>query len=194
MNSIALSDCTFLILSHIAILLTSIPYRKSLPKTIKYKELRSKYSPLYPFGMIPVCKDCMKVAIPIWNDRVSPVFDAAQWLQVMTFQRGQEIDRIRYELKDCDFLERVNRLQQWDVQILLCGAISRPLESAIQSKGIRVVSHICGNVDEIIEAFLTNQITHPRFLMPGCCRRGRYRYQSGKTGCERKGHRRESGY
>jgi len=128
----------------------------------------------------------MKVAIPVWNHRISPVFDAARRLQVVTFDKGSESDRSDYELKEFDFMERANRLQQLDVQVLLCGAISHPLESAIRTKGIQVISHICGFVDEILPAFLTNQISHPRFLMPGCCGKRRYRRRQGRTILKRK--------
>lgn len=149
---------------------------------------------MHYFGVILEYMENMKVALPVWNHRISPVFDAAQQLHVVTLDEGNEIDRTKYELKEIDLLDRANRLHQLDVQVLLCGAISQPLESAIQNKGIHVISHLCGFVDEILQAFLMDQISHPRFLMPGCCGKRRHRCRSGEANHERKGHRRESGY
>ncbi len=135
----------------------------------------------------------MKIAISVWNHRVSPVFDAAQQLFVVKWDQGKEIERTQQELKEFEILDRANRLQELDVHVLLCGAISQTLERAIQIKGIQVISHVCGDVEDVLQAFISNQITHPRFLMPGCCGKRRNRCRFGEGIRKRKESRRESG-
>ncbi len=135
----------------------------------------------------------MKVAFPVWNHRISPVFDTAQRLMVVTVEDGDEINRREWVLKENDFWDRVKQLQELGVEILLCGAISQSLENAIQTQGIQVISQVCGFADEILQAFLTDQIFHPQYQMPGCCGKRNHRCRHGREKWERKEHRRESG-
>ncbi|RJP28590.1 MAG: hypothetical protein C4527_11680 [Candidatus Omnitrophota bacterium] len=122
----------------------------------------------------------MKVAISVCNQRISPVFDTTTKLLVVTFKNGKTTDRTICDLKKIDFFERLHRLQQLDIRILICGAISKPMENAIQSKRVQVISHVCGYVEEVLQAFLTGQITQSRFLMPGCVGKGGRRFRRGR--------------
>jgi predicted Fe-Mo cluster-binding NifX family protein len=67
------------------------------------------------------------------------------------------------------------------VDALICGAISWPLELALTSAGIEVIAQTCGDVDEVLEAFLAGQLEQEKFLMPGCCGRRR-RFRKGRRG------------
>lgn len=136
----------------------------------------------------------MKVAAPIWNHRISPVFDTARYLLVVEYENGCEKQRFQSDLNDCDFFHRIHRLESSNVDVLLCGAISQPLESAIHARGIEVIAHLCGDIDEILTAFSNGRIAQPQYQMPGCCGRRRYRFRVGQAIHKRKGHRHESGY
>ncbi len=128
----------------------------------------------------------MKVAISVWNHRISPVFDTAAQLLVVTLKNGKTVGRASCDLRETGFFERIHRVEQLEVQYLICGAISKPMEYAIQSKGIQVISHVCGWVEEVLQAFVTGQITQSRFLMPGCyAERGR-RLRHGRTRIEKR--------
>jgi predicted Fe-Mo cluster-binding NifX family protein len=54
--------------------------------------------------------------------------------------------------------ERVNRLGELGVQVLLCGAISRPLERMIRASGVKVIPCLRGSIEEIIGAYLNGDI------------------------------------
>ena len=66
-------------------------------------------------------------------------------------------------------------LKQKGVNVLVCGAISRPLASMVLSSGIDLIPWIAGDVEEIMKALIEGKISDPKFLMPGCCR-GRRRF------------------
>jgi len=118
----------------------------------------------------------MKVSIPTWAGRVSPVFDVARQLLVVTFEEGREFSREQAAIEETQMLARVKRVTQLDVDVLICGAISVPLEAMLVSAGVRVIPHTCGAVEEIIQAFESGHLTDKKYVMPGCCgRRRRFR-------------------
>jgi len=65
--------------------------------------------------------------------------------------------------------DRAARLAETGADVLICGAISRPLEMAISAAGIDVILQTCGDVDQVLAAFACGQLNQSAFLMPGCC-------------------------
>lgn len=125
----------------------------------------------------------MKVAIPQWNGRVSPVFDVAGSLLLVEVADGQELRRNEGSLTATDPLRRAKQVAQFGAEVLICGAISLPLEAALASAGVQVLPFTCGRVEEVLAAFMNGQLTDGAFLMPGCCgwrRRFRRRNRRGR--------------
>ncbi|MFH1844233.1 MAG: NifB/NifX family molybdenum-iron cluster-binding protein [bacterium] len=110
----------------------------------------------------------MRVAIPIWNKRVSPVFDAASQLLVVQVDNRQETTRHLVELPDSPLSERVSRVRANRVETLLCGAISRPLHRMLTAVGIEVIPFLAGDVESLLAAFGEDRLSDPQFQMPGC--------------------------
>lgn len=121
----------------------------------------------------------MKVAIPTWDGRVSPVFDVAKRLLVVDVERDTEVGRSEVDLKEMRLAARVKRMTALGVHVLICGAISWPLEAMLTSAGARVIPQTCGPVDDVLRAFLAGQLASGAFLMPGCCGRRR-RFRGGR--------------
>ncbi len=116
----------------------------------------------------------MRIAIACWQDRVSPVFDIARQLFVVTFEEGREIRRDRLLLPTGNLWDRVRILSEQGVDVLLCGAISRSLEKALESAGIRVCGFLAGECDPVLVSFANargNAVAPARF--PGRRRSGR---------------------
>jgi len=114
----------------------------------------------------------MKVAIAQWRGRVSPVFDAATSLLVVDVEAGQAVQRGSVSLASSDALERARQVSALGTELLICGTVSRPFEMALLSAGVRVIPCICGNIDEVLGAFLDGRLEGEHaFLLPGCCGR-----------------------
>lgn len=125
----------------------------------------------------------VKVAIPYWHGRISPVFDVARQLAVFEIDENKAQQREDIELTGADFRTRAMQLAQTGARVLICGAISWPLEMLISSMGIQVMSQNCGDIDQVLTAFMNGQLARGGFLMPGCCRRqNRFRGRHGR-GC-----------
>ena len=110
-----------------------------------------------------------RIAVPTWNARVSPVFDAAEKLLIIDIKGKKECSRFDTEISETNFPARATRLKELGVDTLICGAISMPLLYMITNVDIRVIPWISGRVEDVFKAFLDENLF--QFLMPGS---GRY--------------------
>jgi len=110
----------------------------------------------------------MKIAIPTWNGRLSPVFDTASRLLVVEVDEERECSRFETDISEQFLPSKSMRLTGLGIDTLICGAISRPLAYMITTAGIKLIPWISGQVEEVVQAFLTNTLFDPRFIMPGC--------------------------
>lgn len=115
----------------------------------------------------------MRIAIPQWQSRVSPVFDVAASLLLVEIDGTGEVGRQEVPLTAVDPTKRAQQVAQLPADVLICGAISWPLELALNSAGVQVISQICGQVDEVMRSFLLGDLENDAFRMPGCCGRRR---------------------
>ena len=126
----------------------------------------------------------MKIAIPIWNDRVSSAFDFAHKVLLVDIENGRETGRSEISFPPESDPEKVNRLKTLSAEVLICGAISRSLALRVGASGIEVLPYVVGSVDEILRAYLTGKLVQPQFALPGSwpgARKGfRRRHRSGR--------------
>jgi predicted Fe-Mo cluster-binding NifX family protein len=111
----------------------------------------------------------MKIAIPEWRGRVSPVFDVAEQILLVDLDEKGVGHRQTVYFGNSSPHERARRLTDLAVDVILCGAISWSLDALLVAGGIRVIPLLCGEVEEVIEAFRDGLIEEARFAMPGCC-------------------------
>jgi len=124
----------------------------------------------------------MYVAIPTLADRVSPVFDVAQNVLLVELDEAHEVYRQTVPLHSQDIAHRAAELAQYGVNVLICGAVSRPLEELLRAAGIHVIAQTCGPVEEVLRAFADNRLDQRAFLMPGCCGARRHRWHGAGGG------------
>ena len=111
-------------------------------------------------------------AVTFWNGIVSPVYDAAESIMIVFSNGKREI----FDVGRMSIYEKAEFLEEKDVQVLICGAISTMAQAALTNKGIDVFSWVRGPVKEVLQAHSLNTLEEEPFLMPGCraefrCRR-----------------------
>ena len=132
----------------------------------------------------------MKVAISIWNDCVSNVFDFADCILLVEIDGDEEIGRSQISFESKSFPKRISQLKSLKVDLLVCGAISRVLAEMVTAAGIEVLAYVTGGIDDVLEAYSSGQLGQPQFAMPGCwpgARNGLGRCGQGKHQCRRRG-------
>jgi predicted Fe-Mo cluster-binding NifX family protein len=112
----------------------------------------------------------MRVLVPISRGRISPLLDVAKRFLLVSVQGGGEMGRREIDIYEEGIGLRSKRIAQLETNVLICGAVSRPLEEALASEAVRVIPNTCGPVEEVLEAFRLGQLTDRAFLMPGCSR------------------------
>lgn len=110
----------------------------------------------------------MRVAIPYWENRISPVLDTAENFLFVDIQNGKRIKNTRINLSNKSPSEKVEYCRRHGVNWLLCGAVSDYYYNLISAKGIKIIPWLRGNIDHILEAFVCNSLYEPGFIMPGC--------------------------
>jgi len=116
----------------------------------------------------------MRVAIAVWNDRISPVFDTSSRLVLVAVEHGAEAGRRIVEVgADRSTTQRARQLTELKVDVLICGAISRALAEMVSASGVVVTPWVSGPVEGVLQAYLMKRLSDARWRMPGC--RGRYR-------------------
>jgi len=110
----------------------------------------------------------MKVAIPVYGNFVSNVYDFAHRLLLVDIENGKETKRYEVELQGLLLQQRVDKLKSLGADVLICGAVSRLLANMVMQSGIEVLPFVTGNVESVLGAYLTGQLIRPEFIMPGC--------------------------
>ncbi|MFC1562872.1 NifB/NifX family molybdenum-iron cluster-binding protein [candidate division KSB1 bacterium] len=103
----------------------------------------------------------MKIAVPIYENRISPRFDCANKFLVVSVDNGEIVDKDNLVLSSINPIHRVNELVNFNIDTLICGAINEFTYGMISSKGIDVIPWVTGDVAEVLDLFLNGE------LMPG---------------------------
>jgi predicted Fe-Mo cluster-binding NifX family protein len=111
----------------------------------------------------------MRLAVTIWNGRISPVFDVARRILLLEVEGGREAVRREEALDNTDPGRLASSLTAYQPDVLVCGAISRGLATLLTASGIRVIPFVAGEVEPVIEAFRKGVLARPDWAMPGCC-------------------------
>jgi predicted Fe-Mo cluster-binding NifX family protein len=109
----------------------------------------------------------MKVAIPFWQGRVSPVLDVAGRILLVDIEGDREQNRQEISLPAQGPMQRARSLARLGVDVLICGAVSRGLEMALAAAGVRVIPYTCGEVAEVLSAYRDGRLEQGSFRMPG---------------------------
>lgn len=93
--------------------------------------------------------------------------DTATRLLMITYEQHREIERSEIFLDEFSLTERVSILRQLGITVLICGGITDTLYHMLKGARIRLITGIAGRADQVVDAFLSEQLQKPPFLMPG---------------------------
>jgi predicted Fe-Mo cluster-binding NifX family protein len=127
-----------------------------------------------------------RVAIPIWQGRVSPVLDTAERLWISDLGGEPGVSPRIVQLPPAELRQRAQSIRNLGIHTLLCGAVSRPLYGLLLNAGIVVRPWLSGVVEEVLAAYAEDRLETDYFLLPGCRgRRQRGRFMRNRRGRER---------
>ncbi len=130
----------------------------------------------------------MKVALTVWENRISPVFDSAHMLLIANIENKMVTSRHYEPFYPKLPLRRAAKLSDLGVRALICGAVSQPFANMIEAYGIELIPFVAGDVNQVLDAYLKDILSTPNFRMPGCeARRRSTDAATGDGGASRSG-------
>ncbi|MGB3209764.1 MAG: NifB/NifX family molybdenum-iron cluster-binding protein [Desulforhopalus sp.] len=109
----------------------------------------------------------MNVAITVWGNRISPVFDSAQTLLVAEIRDDQVVARKIQLIQATMFHRFLRLLEELEVRVLICGALCEGPVRLLESQGIEVIPFVTGETEKILECYVHGGELK-EFAMPGC--------------------------
>ena len=109
----------------------------------------------------------MKVAITVWGNRISPVFDSAQTLLLAKVEDSRVVEK---KLEFIPLLIPVSiarKIVALNPDSLICGAISHQPARIIEDAGITLLPFISGKAELVLKAYALN-LELKKYYMPGC--------------------------
>jgi predicted Fe-Mo cluster-binding NifX family protein len=108
-----------------------------------------------------------RIAMPIFQARISPVLDACNDVMLVDIDEGQAVRRRTVSLEKMTQPERAETLARWGVTHIICAGVSDLLSHYIESRGIQIISGIAGGPEPIVDAYIHNRLRQACFMMPG---------------------------
>jgi predicted Fe-Mo cluster-binding NifX family protein len=109
----------------------------------------------------------MKIAIPVWENKVSPVLDTASRLMVVELKDESPVSRFEIYLDERELSRRCLRIQDLCVDTLICGAVTRHFSEMLKASGINLIQGISGQPEAVLNAYLDGTLALSKYLMPG---------------------------
>jgi predicted Fe-Mo cluster-binding NifX family protein len=110
----------------------------------------------------------MKLALTVWDGRISPVFDVSREALILTIQNGAITERRPESIDAPSPASKINRLTELGVDKLICGGISEQLYAELTAGGVQVIAFVAGEVEQVAMSFLAGALPDAALSMPGC--------------------------
>ena len=112
----------------------------------------------------------MKIAIPIFENRVSPRFDFSPELWIIEVESGEVVSQEKFPTANLNLPKRLEQITSNRIDKVICGGIDGLSRNQLGSRGIDVVQDVIGDAEVVFDFFMKGR------LRPGfCCERRRGR-------------------
>jgi predicted Fe-Mo cluster-binding NifX family protein len=120
----------------------------------------------------------MKIAIPIFGNRISPRFDFSPEIWIIDVEGEEVVRQEKLPTANLNLPQRLEQITSNGVDKVICGGIDGFCQSQLGSRGIDVVQDVIGDAEIVFDLFMKGR------LRPGfrCERRGRRRFCAWRNG------------
>ncbi|OQY48995.1 MAG: hypothetical protein B6240_04070 [Desulfobacteraceae bacterium 4572_87] len=110
----------------------------------------------------------MKVAVTVWENRISPLFDATRTLLIASIHNRVILEKHLVPFDCVSPFSRAATLEELGVGTLICGGVSDFFAKLIEARNIQIIPFVAGRVDDVMDAYLRDALCRKKFRMPGC--------------------------
>ena len=122
----------------------------------------------------------MKIAIPLFDRRISPRFDCAGSFLIVSVENDKIAEWRKLSASDWTCRQRVEKLSELEVETLICGGIDRLSAGLLAFNGVMIYSWVTGIAEDALRTFLRGELESGTMVGPGGRPSGRWRFR-GKT-------------
>jgi predicted Fe-Mo cluster-binding NifX family protein len=108
-----------------------------------------------------------RIAVPIFQSRVSPVLDSCNDLMLVDLSEAGAVWRANVSLRKLSLGERAAAMSRQGVEKIICAGVSDLMIAYIVSRGMRIISGLSGEVEQIVAAYQQDRLDLDCFRMPG---------------------------
>jgi predicted Fe-Mo cluster-binding NifX family protein len=108
----------------------------------------------------------MKIAIPLFENRISPRLDCAKKVLVVNFlEREKKV--VSSEEKEFQNVENTDFYISNEIDTVICGGISIEMQAFLLKHEIRVISWVTGEAQKALDLFINGKLASGAMLCPG---------------------------
>jgi predicted Fe-Mo cluster-binding NifX family protein len=100
----------------------------------------------------------MKIAIPVFENRISPRFDCAPGVRLCEVEGDKITVMSEISCRGFNDNERVSQLKDLEVDTLICGGLPTYLLGILKNIGINVIPWVAGDTGEALKLFLRGRL------------------------------------
>ena len=123
----------------------------------------------------------MKIAIPMFQTKISPRFDQTQRFVLLEIENDNIIARETLTTQGWPVLDKMKHLVDLGVNTLICGGIDRASLQYLGFKGIKIYSWVTGEVEDAVSCFLSHRMRPGIILGKHGTMIGRWQFCNGKN-------------
>ena len=97
------------------------------------------------------------IAIPTFGCRVSPRLDCAESLLIFTTQNEKIEKREEIRLIKNSPLVSVAMLKELQVDVLICGGVTKSMANKLESDELEVISWVSGDAEDVLGRYLSGE-------------------------------------
>ena len=96
----------------------------------------------------------MKVAIPLFKDRISPRFDVCPEIWIVELRDGEVIKQEKWPMASFNLQQRLDQLASKGVDKIICGGIDSFCMDHLGNMGIDVIHNVAGEAGKALSLFM----------------------------------------
>ena len=119
----------------------------------------------------------VKIAVPLFDRRVAPRFDCAGDFLFAAVENGEIVECRKLPASGWNRRQRVKKLSELGVDILICGGIDKQSARLLVFYGIRMYTWVTGMAEDALRSFLKGDLESGTMVGSGGRPRGRWRFR-----------------
>ena len=100
----------------------------------------------------------MKIAIPFFRNRVSNRLDSSESFLIVSVKKGVIESRNKIRLLHSEPVMMLNILTQLDINVLICGGITKYYAKHFTRLQFEVIPWITGEVEDVLDLYLQGRL------------------------------------